>query len=97
VCCALRLSKGQLRQMLATKAVQMSMIGPTVGVVLGIGFGWAVMRAFIAGTGGVGAITVPVGQILVYFGLAAAAGVAASVVPARQATRNSLVQAITSA
>jgi hypothetical protein len=54
-------------------------------------FGWAVMRVFIAGTGGVGAITVPIGQILAYFALAAVAGVAASVVPARQrpATRSS--------
>ncbi|HUR03869.1 MAG TPA: FtsX-like permease family protein [Nonomuraea sp.] len=84
---ALGLTRPQLRRMLSVEALVLGLIGALVGVVLGGVFGWAAMRAMIAGAGYV----VPVGQIALFVVLSGLAGVLAAVLPARRAARASIV------
>ncbi|MFI9270874.1 ABC transporter permease [Kitasatospora sp. NPDC052896] len=91
---AIGLGKGQLRGMLVLEAVQMSLVGAVVGVLLGGLFGWAIMGAFIKGSGGTGVTVYPAGQLVLYVVIAAVAGVVASLLPARRAARTSIVSAL---
>jgi putative ABC transport system permease protein len=84
---ALGLTRPQLRRMLSVEALVLGLIGALVGVVLGGVFGWAAMRAMIAGAG----FVVPGGQIALFVVLSGLAGVLAAVLPARRAARASIV------
>lgn len=87
---ALGLTRGQLRLMLSVEAVIMAVIGALTGVVLGAAFGWAA-------TGAMGESVVfalPYAQLAGLMALAAAAGLAAAVLPARRAAKASVVAAL---
>lgn len=91
---AIGLNRRQLRSMLALEAVQMALVGAIVGIGLGVLFGWAITGAFIKSSGGAGVVVYPVGRLALYFVIAAAAGVIASLLPARRAARASIVDSL---
>jgi putative ABC transport system permease protein len=91
---ALGLTRRQLRLMLSAEALIMGIMGGTVGVAVGAGFGWTVSQTFMRPRGG-GEVTYPIGQIALYLAIAAAAALLASVLPARRAARVPPAQALT--
>ncbi len=89
---ALGLTRGQLRATLLIEALLMAIVGAVVGVAFGVLYGWATARVMFAGINAI--ITVPVGQLLGYVAVAAAAGLLAAALPARRAARSSIVAAM---
>jgi putative ABC transport system permease protein len=87
---ALGLTRGQLRGMLAVEAVLIAGVAALLGSGLGVLYGWLGARSAL---GGITTVTpsVPVGQITAVLAVAVAAGLLASVLPARRATRLSPV------
>ncbi|MFW5415219.1 ABC transporter permease [Nocardiopsis sp. CNT-189] len=83
---ALGLSRGQLRRMLAAEAVLLCLIGAGTGIGLGVLFGWAAGRAAQPGM----LFALPAGQVAGFIAVAAAAGLLASVLPARRAAGASI-------
>jgi putative ABC transport system permease protein len=90
---ALGLGVRQLRGMLLIEAMLATLVGTVLGVAFGVGFGWLAAYELITAYGH-GTPSVPVQQIATYVALAALAGALASVVPARRATRASVVTAL---
>lgn len=90
---ALGLTKGQLRQMLLTESLLMALLGGLIGVSLGTIFGWAMVHGFIKSAGD-GVFSVPYALLATYLVLGALAGLLAAVLPARRATRTSVIAAI---
>ncbi|MGW2200349.1 ABC transporter permease, partial [Streptosporangium sp. NPDC001682] len=89
---ALGLTRPQLRRMLSVEALVLGLIGALVGVVLGIGFGWAAARTMTENV----IFQLPVPQILSFVALSGLAGVLAAVLPARRAARASVVGSLAS-
>jgi putative ABC transport system permease protein len=87
---ALGLTKGQLRLMLVVESVLMAVMGAAIGLVLGIGFGWILIKAISSKSFEL-AFDVPVGQIGVMLLAAVVAAVIAAAMPARRAGRTSVV------
>ncbi|THJ66274.1 FtsX-like permease family protein [Arthrobacter echini] len=87
---ALGLTRGQLRGMLAVEAVLIAGVAALLGSVLGILYGWLGTRSALGGIADV-SVSVPVGQLIAVLGVAVAAGLLASVLPARRAARLSPV------
>jgi putative ABC transport system permease protein len=83
---ALGLSAGRLRRTLVIEAVLTAVTGGLAGAVFGAGSGW-VLAAGLIRTYGHGSPVVPVGQLALFVGVAALAGVVASLLPARRAGR----------
>jgi len=69
-----------------------SLIGALTGATLGIGIGLALAQALK--DQGITAISIPVGQLAVYIGLAAVAGVLAALGPARSAAKVDVLRAV---
>ncbi len=91
---ALGLRRGQLRLTLALEALLLALIGAAVGVVLGLIYGWAGAAATFREIGRTLVLTVPWGVVALVLVVAVAAGVLASVLPARRAVRAAPVQAL---
>jgi putative ABC transport system permease protein len=89
---ALGLTRGQLRGTLLTEALLMALVGAMVGVTFGVAYGWITTKTMFSDNELV--MRLPVGQLLGYVALAAVAGVIAAVLPARRATRSSVVSAL---
>lgn len=90
---ALGLTRGQLRGMLALEAVLIAGVASLLGATLGVVYGWAGAQAALGQFAHVTAV-VPWGQILLVVGVAAVAGLLASVIPARRAARLSPVEGL---
>jgi putative ABC transport system permease protein len=90
---ALGLSRRQLRGMFLVEAALMAVLGSLAGVAFGVTVGWTAALGLIDAYGH-GAPTVPVGQLLLYVGLATAAALLAGLLPARQATRTEIIAAL---
>jgi len=84
---ALGLTRPQLRRMLTVEALVLGLIGALVGVVLGVGFGWAAVRAMLDGA----VFSASAAQIGLFMLLSGLAGVVAALLPARRAARASIV------
>jgi putative ABC transport system permease protein len=93
---ALGLTRGQLRRMLLTEAVLMAVVAVVLGGGLGIGFGAAVIATMGNSGNGIGMLSLPFGQLALYAVIAAAAGMAAGVLPSRRAARTSVIEAFES-
>ena len=93
---ALGLTKQQLRRMLMVEAMLMAVLGVSLGIVMGGGFGWALVH-LVAKATGEGSLAIPYAQLLAYVAAGALAGVLAAVVPARRAARQTVAAAITQA
>jgi putative ABC transport system permease protein len=90
---ALGLANRQLRATLLMESVLVAVIGALVGVAFGVAFGSLVASGLI-GVYGHGGPTVPWWRIAGYVVLAAVAAALASLLPARRATRASIVAAM---
>ena len=84
---ALGLTRGQLRAMLASEAVLIAAAAVVAGAVLGIGYGWAGTRVLLALATGDVSLAIPWGRLVLAAVIALAAGLAASVLPARRAVK----------
>ncbi|WP_104117987.1 ABC transporter permease [Arthrobacter sp. B1805] len=87
---ALGLTRGQLRGMLAVEAVLIAGVASLLGSGLGVLYGWLGAQSALGGTLPV-TPSVPVAQIGLVLAVAVAAGLMASVLPARRAARLSPV------
>jgi putative ABC transport system permease protein len=89
---AVGVSRAQLRWMITLESVVISVLGAALGVVLGLGFGVALMYA--VRDQGLEVISVPGTQLVVFLALALVIGVLAAVFPARRAARLDVLRAI---
>lgn len=90
---ALGLSRAGLRLMLLLEAVFMALVGGGAGLLFGGAVGWVAATGLIRNYGH-GTPTLPLGQFLVYLGVAALAAVIAALLPARAAARRPIVSAL---
>jgi len=90
---AVGLSRRQLRTMVRLESMVISLLGAVLGVVLGLVFGIALQRS--QADSGIGVLSIPGGQLVVFVALAALVGVLAAVWPARRAARLDVLRAIT--
>jgi putative ABC transport system permease protein len=89
---AVGMSRRQLRSAVRWESVLVALYGTVLGLVVGVGFGWALVRALE--DQGVTVFRVPGGQLLTIAVLAALAGVGAAILPARRAARLDVLRAI---
>ncbi|MBT2209335.1 ABC transporter permease [Actinomadura sp. NEAU-AAG7] len=89
---ALGITKRQLRRMLSVEALVMGVIGALTGVGFGMTLGWAATNAMAKSA----IFAVPVLQIIGFVVLAGAAGMLAAVLPARRASKASIVESLAS-
>ena len=89
---ALGLGRAQLRRMLSVEAVLLCLIGASIGIVLGVVFGWAAGASVLPGM----IFSAPMDQIAVFIAVAVVAGLVAAVLPARRAARTSITGALAS-
>src|SRR5699024_3934546 len=82
---ALGLGRGQLRRMLSVEAVLLCLIGASIGIVLGVVFGWAAGASVRQGL----PLSASVQQIAVCMAVAVVAVLVAAGLPARRAARTS--------
>jgi putative ABC transport system permease protein len=89
---AVGMTRSQLRATVRYESVIIALLGTTLGLVIGVAFGWA----FVQAMNGVGitAFAIPVGQLGVVAVIAAVAGVGAALLPARRAARLDVLEAI---
>jgi putative ABC transport system permease protein len=91
---ALGFTAAQLRQMVLAEAAQLSVAAIAVGLVLGIGYGWAGAQSLLGSISGIVAPVVPGWLIAVVILAAAVLTAAASIAPTRRATRIAPVVAL---
>ena len=91
---AVGMSRAQVRSSVRWESVIIALFGTVPGVGIGVLFGWAMMTAM--SDDGIDAFTIPAGQLAVISVIAALAGIAAAVMPARRAARINVLKAVTS-
>lgn len=84
---AMGLTRRQLRRAMATEGLLLSAVATAMGVALGLVFAWVGVQVLIAGVVDDAVLTVPVLQVGGVAIVAALAGLAACVLPARKAAR----------
>jgi putative ABC transport system permease protein len=82
---ALGMTRRQLRLMLALEALLLAAVGAGIGVAMGIAFGWVGARTILGQITGDVPLVVPVPRLVLVVLGSMAAGVLASVLPARRA------------
>jgi putative ABC transport system permease protein len=90
---AVGLSRRQLRTMIRLESVAIALLGAVLGVVLGLGAGWALQRS-LAGDG-IDVLSIPVTQLSVFVVVAGVVGILAALWPGRRAARLDVLRAIT--
>jgi len=89
---AVGMSRRQVTRMIRWEAIIIAIFGATLGIVIGILFGWALQQALASQ--GVTALKIPVGQLVFYLLFAALIGVVAAIFPAWRASRLNVLEAI---
>jgi putative ABC transport system permease protein len=84
---ALGLTRRQVRRMLATEAVLLSVVATLIGTALGVSFAWAGVRALVEPAVHGAGLVLPWTQLAAVVGVSALAGLVAAVVPSRRAAR----------
>jgi putative ABC transport system permease protein len=79
--------------MVRLESMIISLLGAVLGVGLGLLFGVALQRSQV--DSGIGVLSVPFVQVVIFVALAALVGVLAAVWPARRAARLDVLRAIT--
>jgi putative ABC transport system permease protein len=90
---AVGLSRRQLRSMLRLESVAIALLGAVLGVVLGLGAGWALQRSLA--DDGIDVLSIPGTQLAVFVVLSGLVGVLAALWPGRRAARLDVLRAIT--
>lgn len=90
---AVGMTRAQLRATIRWESVIIALFGTTIGLVIGLFFGWSLVQALK--NEGIIRFVVPVGQIVAIVVVGALAGVAAAVLPGRRAARLDVLRAIT--
>jgi len=95
---AVGMTQRQVRRMVRHESVITALIGATMGIALGVGLAALVIRRlseYSVSTGGDGMhLAIPVGSLLFFALVAAAAGIAAAALPARRAGRLNVLKAL---
>jgi putative ABC transport system permease protein len=91
---AVGMHRSQVRASVRWEAVLIALLGTAAGTALGLGFGWALVKAM--GAQGIHQLAIPGARLAVVAVVAAVAAVAAAALPARRAARLDALQAITS-
>lgn len=91
---AVGMTRGQLRATIRYESVIIALLGTTLGLGLGLVFSWAMVTAL--NSEGLDVLSVPIGQLGSVVVIAALAGVAAALLPARRAARLDVLTAISS-
>jgi putative ABC transport system permease protein len=91
---AVGMTRRQLRATVRWESVIIALLGTVLGLVIGTTFGWALVRALRSE--GLSTFRVPFGQLAFMAVIAALAGVAAAILPARRASRLDVLAAIVS-
>ena len=89
---AVGMTRRQLRATVRWESVIIALFGTTLGLGIGLFFGWALVTALA--DEGFSAFVVPADELVVIAVIAAVAGVAAAVLPARRASRLDVLAAI---
>ncbi len=89
---AVGMSRRQTRSVIRWEAVITALLGTALGLVIGLFFGWSVVKSL--NDSGIHQLAIPVGQLLVVVIVAALAGVLAAILPARRAARLDVLAAI---
>lgn len=89
---AIGMRRGQLRQMVAAESMIISVIGALLGTILGLSFGVALAAALTQSRQAT--VAIPAGRLVIYILATAAAGVLASIGPARRAAQLDMLTAI---
>jgi putative ABC transport system permease protein len=89
---AVGMSRRQVRRMIRWESVVVSLLGAVVGLVVGVGFGWALVKALAEQ--GIESLTIPVGTLVAFLVFAGVAGMGAAIFPARRAARLDVLTAI---
>jgi putative ABC transport system permease protein len=79
--------------MLRLESVSIALLGAVLGVVLGLGAGWALQRSLA--DDGIDVLSIPVAQLAAFVVLAGVVGVLAALWPGRRAARLDVLKAIT--
>jgi putative ABC transport system permease protein len=91
---AVGMTRRQLRTTVRYEAVIIALLGTTLGLAIGVVFGWALVTA-LSGKG-LSTFAIPYSQLMVVAFIAAIAGVGAAILPARRASRLNVLEAIVS-
>ncbi len=89
---AVGMTRGQARQMVRWESVIIALLGAVVGLAVGTGLGWLGVRALE--DEGLEVFRLPLAQMAAAVAVAAVAGVLASVLPARRASRVDILRAL---
>jgi putative ABC transport system permease protein len=89
---AVGMTRRQLRATVRYESVIIALLGTFLGLVIGLGFGWALMAALESE--GLNRFVVPVGQLATITVIAVIAGIVAAVLPARRASKLDVLDAI---
>jgi putative ABC transport system permease protein len=89
---AVGMTRRQLRATVRYESVIIALLGTFLGLVIGLGFGWALMEALESE--GLNRFVVPVGQLVMITVIAVIAGIVAAVLPARRAAKLDVLDAI---
>ncbi|KKO86117.1 ABC transporter permease [Corynebacterium ulcerans] len=82
----------QIRTMISIESVQIALYGAVVGIVIGLGLGWAFLK--VLSSQGLGTISIPIAEILWLLVGSAVVGVVAALWPARRAAKTPPLDAI---
>jgi putative ABC transport system permease protein len=91
---AVGMTRRQLRTTVRYEAVIIALLGTTLGMGIGVVFGWSMVTAL--SDKGLGTFALPYSQLVVVAIIAAVAGVGAAVLPARRAAKLDVLGAIVS-
>ncbi|HET6875205.1 MAG TPA: FtsX-like permease family protein [Acidimicrobiales bacterium] len=89
---AVGMTRSQLRSTIRWESVIIALQGTLLGMLVGIFFGWALVKALSAQ--GIDQFALPVGSLAVIVAVGALAGVMAAVVPGRRAARLDVLKAV---
>ncbi|NND04564.1 MAG: ABC transporter permease [Acidimicrobiia bacterium] len=89
---AVGMTRGQTRRMILSEAAIIAMFGAVLGVVLGVFFGWALVRTLA--DEGFTAFVVPFVQLFIWVVALGFAGIIFSIWPARKAAKLNVLEAI---
>ena len=91
---AVGMGRAQVRATIRWESIIIAVFGTTLGLAIGIFFGWAIVQAMA--DQGIDTLTVPVRSLLVVTAIAGVAGAVAAVLPARRAARLDVLHALVS-